>query len=101
MTGRTRVTRALLWLFVILLGIEIGAGLYEARVIVPLWADSPPESAWLWEAHREANPRLAPDAGRGFWMFATPSLGLAALVTLMAGRKARGEQRRWRAYRRR
>ncbi len=48
-----------LWLFVINLGIVFGAGLYEARVVVPLWASAPPESL------------KSPDSGRRFWAFTT------------------------------
>lgn len=32
-----------LWLFVINLGIAFGAGLYEARVVIPQWANIPPK----------------------------------------------------------
>ncbi|MGH7315473.1 MAG: hypothetical protein ACREJS_04355 [Candidatus Rokuibacteriota bacterium] len=39
------MTRALLWLFVLNLGIAFGAGIYEARVVIPRWAGQPP-SAW-------------------------------------------------------
>jgi FtsX-like permease family len=56
MQGRIRVEQIFLWLFVILCG-GGGAGLYEMRVIVPLWANSPPESVWYWEAQRAANPQ--------------------------------------------
>jgi hypothetical protein len=33
-----------LWLFVITLGLDLGAGLYEARIVVPLWAGGVPET---------------------------------------------------------
>jgi hypothetical protein len=46
-----------LWLFVVNLGVVAGAGLYEARVVVPLWAADPPRSL------------ASPDSGRRFWGF--------------------------------
>ncbi|HEY0377753.1 MAG TPA: hypothetical protein VGC87_12580 [Pyrinomonadaceae bacterium] len=63
MTRRIQIEQILLWLFVIFSGIVIGAGLYEMRVTVPLWANSPPESVWYWEAQRIAHPQYAPNAG--------------------------------------
>lgn len=47
----------LLWLFVINLGIACGAGLYEARVVIPQWAEIPPQS-W-------------PNTGLMFWVYVT------------------------------
>ena len=37
------VREILLWLFVINLGIAFGAGLYEQRIILPLWFSSSSE----------------------------------------------------------
>ena len=34
------ITRIVLWLFVIDLGIAFGAGLYEGRIVVPQWLSS-------------------------------------------------------------
>jgi hypothetical protein len=49
----------ILWLLVLVLGIATGAGLYEARIVVPLWGSAPPESLH------------SPDSGRRFWAFVT------------------------------
>jgi hypothetical protein len=95
MTQAIKIEQILLWLFVILAGIVIGAGLYEMRVIVPLWAHSPPESVWYWEAQRIANPQYVPNAGERFWVFLSPLHALVALATLFAGLKTRGEHRKW------
>jgi len=38
------MARIALWLFVIALGIDLGAGVYEARIVVPLWANGVPET---------------------------------------------------------
>lgn len=79
----------------ILLGIAVGAGLYEMRVVVPLWAHSPPESAWYWEAQRTTNPQYTPNSGLRLWVFLTPTHTLLSLATLIAGLKTRGAHRRW------
>jgi len=72
----------LLWLFVINLGIVFGAGLYEARIVVPLWASSPPESL------------RSPDSGRKFWAFVTTiPLTLLTLATLVIAWNAKRPRR--------
>jgi hypothetical protein len=74
----------LLWLFVINLGIVFGAGLYEARVVVPLWASAPPESL------------RSPDSGRRFWGFAaTVPLTLLCIANLITGWQAAEPRRIW------
>src|ERR1051325_6780123 len=95
MTTRHRIEQILLWLFVILSAFVIGGGLYEMRVTVPLWANSPPESAWYWEAQRIANPQYAPQSGLRFWVILTPLHLLVSAATLIAGLKTRGRQRKW------
>jgi len=76
----------LLWLFVINLGIVFGAGLYEARMIVPIWASSPPESL------RSADT----DSGRKFWAFTTTiPLTLLTLANIVAAWGAQGDRRGW------
>ncbi len=55
MTIRNRITEISLWVFIISLGILIGATVFEALVITPLWAGSPPESVRGWNE----NPRYA------------------------------------------
>jgi hypothetical protein len=95
MSARTRTEQILLWLFVILSGVVVGAGLYEMRVTVPLWANSPPESAWYWEAVRNANPQYVPNSGARFWIFVTPTHLLLSVATLIAGLTTRREHRRW------
>ena len=95
MTRRIKIEQILLWVFIILSGIVIGAGLYEMRVTVPLWANSPPESAWYWEAQRIANPQYAPNSGLRFWIFVTPTHLLLSVATLIAGWKTHGDHRKW------
>jgi len=80
---------------VILTGIQMGGGLYETRVIVPLWSASPPESVWRWQELRVANPLYTPDSGGRFWIYATPTLALVAIALLIVGWKTTGTRRNW------
>ena len=89
------IEQTLLWLFVILAGLAVGAGLYEMRVVVPLWAHSPPESVWYWEAQRAAHPEYVPNSGLRLWIFLTPTHLLLSLATLIACLKTRPEHRKW------
>jgi hypothetical protein len=83
---------ALLWLFVINLGIVVGAGLYESRITVPQWIRFSPESGYLWNA---AAAREA-DVGRRFWAFvSTVPLTLLTLASLAAAWSAHGPVRPW------
>ena len=90
------IAQVFLWLFVIALGIEIGAGLYETRVVLPLWTSAPPESVTAYHQHNVTNPQFALNAGGRFWMFATPLVGLLALATLLSGLRTRPQHRQWR-----
>jgi hypothetical protein len=72
----------LLWAFVINLGIAFGAGTYEARVVIPAWADMP--------------PRLWPDTGVRFWVYVTTiPLTLLTIANLIAAWFAEQPIRRW------
>ena len=78
------MTEVLLWLFVINLGTAFGAGLYEARVVVPLWASAPPASL------------RSPDSGRRFWAFVTTiPLTLLTLASLVAALQSEGPRGAW------
>jgi hypothetical protein len=86
------IPQVLLWLFVINLGIALGAGLYESRIVVPQWISTSPESVPRWnaEAARQAN------AGLKFWVYVTTvPLTLLTLVNLIAAWAAKGVMRRW------
>jgi len=54
---KTNFRYLFLWLFIINLGIAFGAGLYEARVVIPQWANLP--------------PRTWPNTGVLFWVYVT------------------------------
>lgn len=81
----------ILWLFVIGLGIDLGAGIYEARIVVPLWAGGVPATL------AAGNPfaRVAIDAGMRFWAYVTSSVAILAVLTVIAGAFARPPQRVW------
>lgn len=86
------VSRILLWLFVINLGIALGAGLYEARIVFPEWLiySAPDGYRWSAEAARRAN------TGVRFWVFVTTiPLTLLTLANLLVAWRARGPIRPW------
>lgn len=65
-------------LFVLALGIDLGAGLYETRIVVPLWsrvdpAEMSPENPYV---------RIAIAAGTTFWSVVTPVVGILSLASL-------------------
>jgi hypothetical protein len=86
------LSRLVLWLFVINLGIVFGAGLYEHRIVVPRWIESPGgvDARWNADAARQD------DTGRRFWaLVSTVPLTLLTLVNLWAGWRAEGPLRVW------
>lgn len=90
-TEVSRLSTALLWLLVINLGVALGAGLYESRIVVPDWIDaaaSPP--LWNPDAARADN------TGVRFWVAVTTvPLTLLTLAHLVAGWRAPAGLRRW------
>jgi hypothetical protein len=71
-----------LWLFVINLGIAFGAGLYEARVVIPQWEHIPPRD-W-------------PNTGLMFWVYVTTvPLTLLTIASLLAAWWTQGPMRVW------
>ena len=70
-----------LWAFTILLGLDIGAGLFEARVNAAGWSAAITSRT----PDGEAYMRFGPNAGRRWWMFVTPTLALVTIATLIAG----------------
>ncbi|MEO6390836.1 MAG: DUF1772 domain-containing protein [Pyrinomonadaceae bacterium] len=85
-----------LLLFVIVLGVTIGGGLYETLVVMPLWSAAPPDSVIAFHLHNVANPQFVLDPGGRFWMFTTPLLGLLSLISLLSGFRTDPRHRRWR-----
>lgn len=92
MTVGYNIRRALLWLFVINIGIAFGAGVYEGRIVFNHWLVSSPDSSLHWNA--EAVRR--DNTGVRFWVFVTTApLTLLTLANLAAGWRARGALRGW------
>jgi hypothetical protein len=96
MAQKYSVAQIFLWLLVIILGLEIGAGLYETLVVLPIWSAAPPDSVLSYHQHNIAYPQFALNAGARFWIFFTPLAGLLALGTILSGLKTRPEHRKWR-----
>jgi hypothetical protein len=96
MTKQFSIAQICLWLFVIALGIELGGGLYETLVVMPLWTSAIPDSVIAYYQHNAADPKFALNAGGRFWMVATPSVGLFSIATLLTSFKTRPEHRKWR-----
>jgi hypothetical protein len=86
------MSRAVLWLFIIDLGIALGAGLYEARIVLPDWLGMVGGAAPHWNAAIAAHD----DTGRRFWVFVTTvPLTLLTLASLVAAWRAPGDVRHW------
>ena len=75
---RLRLAQITLWCFVIFLSIEVGAGLYETRVIVPRWSASPPHSVWEWADLRATDAQVPITHGTRFRIHHPPADGLSA-----------------------
>jgi Domain of unknown function (DUF1772) len=88
----TSFSRAVLWLFVIDLGLALGAGLYEARIVVPRWTRSSADGARRWNAEAARQD----DTGRRFWgLVTTVPLTLLTLASLIAAWRAPPPVRGW------
>ena len=79
-----------LWLLVIFVGIQFGAGLYEKLAIVPLWADV---SADQVPAAMENTGMKR--AGRAFWPFVSPVVALLAVINLVVASRSDTAYRFW------
>lgn len=86
------MARLTLWLFVIALGLDLGAGLYESRIVVPFWANGVPETLTA----GSPNAQVAINAGMKFWAIMTPAVGVLALAALVTGFRVPQPQRTWR-----
>src|ERR671912_598467 len=82
---------ALLWLFVINLGIALGAGLYEHTIVVPEWIGLGPDGLPYWDAEAARSA----DTGRRFWVYVTTvPLTLLTLANLAAAWRFKKPARR-------
>jgi hypothetical protein len=85
-----RYRTVLLWLLVIFVGIQFGAGWYEKLAIVPLWADASADQV-LAAMDSSGMKR----AGRAFWPFVSPVVALLAVLNLVAAWRSNAVYRRW------
>lgn len=90
------IGQIIFWLFAIALGIELGAGLYETLVVVPVWSAAIPDSVTAYYQLNVTQPQFALNAGPRFWMFFTPTLGLLSIATLLSARGTNSLHRKWR-----
>jgi len=82
----------LLWLFVINLGISLGAGLYEKQMILPKWFHKSPEIGY--RVNISAMKEL--DAGRKFWVgVTTVPLTLLTIANLIMSLQISGAKYHW------
>lgn len=79
-----------LWLLVIFVGIQFGAGWYEKLAIVPLWADVSADQV-LTAMETSGMKR----AGRAFWPFVSPVVALLAVINLVVAWRSDTTYRRW------
>lgn len=89
MTLRTKISQLFLRLFVTFLSFEAGAGLYETRVLIPLWSASPPETIRSWDSTLTTRSR------ERFWKLIHPALIFSAVATLATGWETPWKHRRW------
>jgi hypothetical protein len=79
---RSKLARVVLWLFVIDLGIAFGAGIYEARVVIPRWAGTAP-ATW-------------PNTGLLFWVYVTTApLTLLTIASAILAWREHSPLRAW------
>ena len=73
--NRHQEGEVLLWLFVIWVGIQFGAGLYEKQIVVPQWSTVPPEEVG------DALSRSGQESSAlKFWAFVSPPVAVLALA---------------------
>ena len=87
----SQTARILLWAFTILMGFDLGAGVYEARVNVAGWSRAITSRT----PDGEAYMRFAPSAGQRWWMGLTPLLALVTIAALIAALRTTGPARPW------
>ena len=77
------VATFLIWMLAVFYGITVGAGLYEARIVLPLWRNAARTGDWI-------------ETGRRFWVFvSTVPLTLTILAGLIVSFRWHGPGVRW------
>jgi hypothetical protein len=89
--GTGRLQLAALYLFAAFLGVALGAGLYEGRIVVPQWIVATDEG-YVWDAAAATQA----DTGRRFWVYVTTvPLTLLTVASLVLAFRYRGPGRHW------
>ena len=82
----------ILWLFLLTLGVALGAGLYEARVVLPQWTRPAEGTGFHWNAELARRT----DPGLRFWAFVTTGpLTLLTVASLVAAWRTPGPHAAW------
>lgn len=85
------IRKAVLWLFVINLGITFGAGLYEAIVVYPHWLVKL-NGNYIWDSQAARST----DSGLRFWVYvSTFPLTLLTVVNFFFAWNSKSTLRRW------
>ena len=88
----SHLAELLLALFILNLGVAFGAGLYETKIILPLWF--PKSSDFGYRVNTEAMRET--DSGRKFWAFvSTGPLTLLTLINLVLAWQSQQPGQAW------
>ncbi len=86
------IAEILLALFILNLGIAFGAGLYETKIVIPLWFQKSAESGY--RVNTDAMREI--DTGRKFWAFVTTiPLTLLTLANLFVAWRSPEPAHHW------
>src|SRR5262245_10705799 len=86
------IAEFILWLFLLNLGLALGAGLYEARVVLPQWTRPTSGSGFRWNAELARRT----DPGLRFWAFVTTGpLTFLTLASLVGAWRTPGPRGSW------
>jgi anthrone oxygenase-like protein len=86
------ITEFILWLFLLNLGVAFGAGVYEARVVLPQWTRPAAGPGFHWNAELARRT----DPGLTFWAFVTTGpLTILTLASLLMAWRTPGPRGAW------
>lgn len=88
--NKHQAREVLVWLFVIWVGVQFGAGLYEKQIVVPQWSTVPPDE--LGETLSRSGQE---SSALRFWAFVSPPVALLALANAVIAWRAVGRRRNW------
>ncbi len=84
------LSRVLLKAFVVWVGVQLGAGIYEGRIVIPQWSTVPPA-----EVGAALERSGFESGGLRFWVFVSPPVALLALVNDIFAWRSTGKARPW------